>query len=182
MRIGLAFRAFWAALTRSELSQSLEKVLDGLPPGLPPAATSVTKAEVTPKKPSSAGGRSDALTLLATLQREARLLDLVHESLDAYSDAQVGAAARDCLRDCRKTLQRLFDIKPLSPVAEGDSLTLPDQVSGVRYRVAGSGPASAGSRGQVVHAGWEASHCQLPSWTGQPQDSLILAPIEVEVR
>ena len=40
--------------------------------------------------------------------REARFVDLVNESLDGYSDAQIGAAARDVLRDSKKVLDRLF--------------------------------------------------------------------------
>ena len=46
--------------------------------------------------------------MLATLQREARLVDLIHEDLSQYSDAQVGAAARPCLQQCGGVLDR-FD-------------------------------------------------------------------------
>ncbi len=62
-----------------------------------------------PKKPAAAPrGRSEALTLLATLQREARFVDFIMESLEGYSDAQIGAVARDVHRDCGKVLERLF--------------------------------------------------------------------------
>jgi hypothetical protein len=55
------------------------------------------------KKPAAAPRpRSEALTLLATLQREARFVDFIKESLEGYSDAQIGAVARDVHRDCGK--------------------------------------------------------------------------------
>ena len=61
-----------------------------------------------PKPPE----RSEAITLLATLQREARFVDFIQESLAAYSDAQIGAAVRDVHRDCAAVLKRLFELRP----------------------------------------------------------------------
>ena len=57
--------------------------------------------------------RNDAIGLLAALQREARFIDIVKEPLGDYSDAQVGAAARDVLRDCGAVLDRLFKLEPI---------------------------------------------------------------------
>ncbi len=125
--------------------------------------------------------RSDALTLLSVLQREARLLDLVHESLEAYSDAQIGSAARDVLRDTKKVLDRMFAISPASDQGEGSRVSVPVDASALRYRVVGSQSAGAASEGTLVHAGWIATQCQVPQWTGKSDESMILAPIEVEV-
>ena len=72
-------------------------------------------SSLVPRRPSTpplTTKKLEALTLLAALQREARFVDLVQESLDAYTDAQIGGAARDVLRDCRKTLDRMFALKP----------------------------------------------------------------------
>ena len=57
--------------------------------------------------------RSEALTLLAALQREARFLDLVKQPLSEFSDEQIGAASRNVLADCRAVLDRFFQIQPL---------------------------------------------------------------------
>jgi hypothetical protein len=118
------------------------------------------------------------LTLISTLQREARLLDLVQEPLDGYTDAQIGAAARDVLRDTAKTLQRLMGVERLVAAAEGDRIELPAEPSTARWRFVGVTPH--GSKATLVHAGWQANHCQIPEWTGQAADAFILAPAEVE--
>ena len=59
---------------------------------------------LVPKPPA----RSEAITLLAALQREARFVDFIQESLAGYTDAQIGAAARDVHRDCGTVLKRMF--------------------------------------------------------------------------
>ena len=57
--------------------------------------------------------RSDAINLLAALQREARFVDFIKEPIAGYSDAQIGAAVRDVHRDCGALLERLFGLKPI---------------------------------------------------------------------
>jgi hypothetical protein len=143
-------------------------------------ASSQPGGKATPTAGLPPSGRSDALTLLSTLQREARLLDLVYEPLEGFEDAQVGAAARQVLSDTHKALSRMFAIEPLSDRGEGDLLDLPKPASPLRYKIAGRG-AEGAERGTLVHRGWKATHCQVPSWTGGREDSLVLAPIEIEV-
>jgi hypothetical protein len=129
--------------------------------------------------------RSEAIMLLATLQREARFVDLVHESLTDYSDAQVGAAARDVLRDCRAVLDRFFDLQPVVNQPEGTSVEIPVGQAAGRYRMtgtdqAGSSGAGSSDQGTVVHHGWEARQCQLPQWSGSDELALVIAPAELE--
>jgi hypothetical protein len=124
-------------------------------------------------------GRSEALTLLGTLQREARLLDLICEPLDQFNDQQVGAAAREVLRDSRKTLDRLFQLAPLSESQEGDEIGVPQNWSPAQLRLIGK---SSGQRGVVVHRGWRAGQCDLPKWQGGKEDALVIAPVELEVQ
>ena len=50
---------------------------------------------------------------MAALQREARFLDIVKEPLGQFDDAQVGAAARDVLRDCGDVIERMFAVQPV---------------------------------------------------------------------
>ena len=132
-------------------------------------------------KPAGPPSSSDALSLLAALQREARFVDLVHESLDGYTDAQIGAAARDVLRDCRKTLDRMFQLTPLLDQPEASAIDVPAGYDPNRYRVVGA-PSEPPCRGQLVHPGWRATQCQLPSWQGAEASALVIAPAEVEIR
>lgn len=186
MKIGLAFRAFFAALFNSEKAEQIDAAMSGKLPTAgkissaaekPTAKESTPVQNVAPKKMEIASGRSEALTLLSVLQREARFIDLVQESLDGYSDAQVGAAARDVLKQSKKALQRMFDIQPLSEASEGTSISLPANASPTRWKINGSADRSNFS---VVHPGWIAKASQVPVWTGENNDKFVIAPIEVE--
>ena len=57
-------------------------------------------------KPNHDDGPRGALQLLALLQRDGRLVDFLQEEIDAYTDAQIGAAVRDIHRGCRKVARR----------------------------------------------------------------------------
>lgn len=188
MSLGLAFRAFFAVLSRRE---SAERVRAALAPstgkpaeGLPAPEKSPTKSSEKPispaAKPTDAPPkRSEALTLLSALQREARFIDLVMEPLEGVADAAIGAAAREVLRDSQKTLNRMFALQPLADEDEGDSIDLPASPSPAMYRLVGS--ASSAARGSIAHRGWRATKCEVPKWTGAASESNVLAPIEVEV-
>lgn len=190
MRLFLAFKAFFSTLANPATAQRVAEALEK--PGAQPSLekgklpdASVSRQESQPKTiassasaaPSgSTSGRSDALTLLSTLQREARLLDLIHESLDMYTDAQIGAAARDVLRDARKSLDKMLEIKPLLAVKEGDSVDLVEPLSPVRWKLLGG----KAPRGVVVHAGWMAAKLEIPKWNGNRDDAMVLAAAEIE--
>ena len=203
MRIFLAFRAFFATLFRADSAERIRNALAGNSSPVSAAATNKQAADEAAKdglnRPSVMSARNDqarndqarndqarndAITMLAVLQRDARLLDLVHESLDDYSDEQIGGAARNVLRDTRKALEKVFGLRRLVDVAEGDRIEIPNQSSPIRWRVLGSGAnsteGSSGSRGTLVHAGWIASKTELPTWTGKKEDVLVVAPAEVE--
>jgi hypothetical protein len=141
------------------------------------------KVEAKPAapKPSPKPVRSEAVTLLATLQREARFVDFIKEPLDGYSDAQIGAAARDVHRDCAKVLDRLFAIRALNDQEEGSSLEVPAGFDAGRYRLTGNVAGNPPFRGRLVHHGWEAAEVQLPEWSGTQQSARVIAPIEVEL-
>ena len=130
-----------------------------------------------PKKPT----RNDAISLLAALQREARFLDIVKEPLADYTDAQVGAAARDVLRDCATVIDRLFQVEPILSEEDGAEVTIPSGDAAAKIRVTGN--ASDGTTsGTLVHHGWQASQCQLPKWTGSKEQAMVVAQAEVEAK
>lgn len=179
MRIGLAVRAFFRTLWNAECAQRVEQVLEGAvaePPDALPAPTSIRDTVI-----DRAARRSEAITLLATLQREARLVDLVMEPLGGYSDAQVGAAARDVLRDCGQVLQRLFDIRPVIEQEEGALVEVPAGYDAERFRLTGNVGGTPPFRGRLAHHGWTATHCELPTWSGSEAARWIIAPPEIEL-
>lgn len=185
MRIALAFKAFFLVLFRREAAQAVRAALENLQS---PAAAPLSAQERAPAQPKPVAvqaapkpaARSDALTLLSTLQREARFLDLVGEPLDGFEDAQVGAAARQVLADVRKALDRMFAIGPLIDQEEGMKVAIPKPASPVRYHVVGSNAEQA-ERGTLVHRGWKAERCQTPTWNGSRDDAFVLSPAEIEV-
>ena len=144
-----------------------------------PAASSVAKS--TPEAKTQPG-RSEALTLLAALQREARFLDIVKEPLDDYSDAQIGAAARDVLRDCGAVLDRMFDLQAVVSEKEGEVVQVPADHDAQRFKISGTAPSDAAFDATLVHHGWVAQRCKLPQWSGDPAAARIVAPAEVEAK
>ena len=184
MRLFLAFRVFFVVLFRRDSALRIRELLEVQPsapsetPRLPPppdAKPNSTKPPVS--QVSKSVRRSDALTLLSALQRESRLLDLVCESLDQYSDAQIGAAARDVLRDTRKTLDRMFGLQHLIETPEGEAIEIPNDPSPVRWRIVGKETSRSGT---LSHPGWKASKLDMPQWQGGSDDSMVIAAAEVE--
>jgi hypothetical protein len=186
-RIWLAIRIFFLTLFNAEVARRVAEVFGGpivqeaLTPGLSPEKgerkDTPRPAPPVQKQPA----RSEALTLLATLQREARLVDFVQEPLDTYSDAQIGAAARDVHRECGKVLERLFALRPILAAAEGAAVEVPTGFDGGRYRLTGNVTGQPPFHGRLVHHGWEAEKCQLPAWSGTPAAARVVAPVEVEL-
>lgn len=175
-RIRLAFRAFFVALFYPETATQIEEALGRREL---PAPQEVLRP-VPVAKPKAV--RSEAITLLATLQREARFVDFLQEPLGDYSDAQVGAVARDVHRGCAAALERMFALKPLSNDCEGATIELPAGFDAGRYRLVGNVVGEPPFRGQLVHHGWEAARCELPAWSGSEEAVRVVAPSEIELK
>lgn len=183
MNLGLAIKAFFQILFNRETATAYGRLASG-----EAVAESSAKAEpaATEAKPSAVAApakpqHSDAISLLAALQREARFVDLVQESLDAYNDEQVGAAARDVLRDSKKVIDRMFAIQPLTDAEEGDSMQTPAEVDPGQIRLTGNVHGDAPFQGTIAHHGWKASKCELPRWSGSAESDRVIAPIELEI-
>ena len=180
MRLLLAFKVFFRTLFDRETGEEVRRLLLEGPVAEAPAEKPAEKKEPpapAPPKPQ----RSEALSLLAALQREARFLDFVKEPLDGFSDAEVGAAARDVHRDCGKVLERWFAVQAIAEQEEGADLELPAGFDAGRYRVVGNVAGEPPYRGRLVHHGWEAARCETPTWTGSDSSARVIAPVEVEV-
>jgi hypothetical protein len=121
-----------------------------------------------------------ALQLLGLLQSEARFLDFVAENVAAYSDADIGAAARVVHEGCRKVLRTHFELEPARSEAEGSRLTLPSGFDAASVRLTGNIVGHPPFNGTLVHRGWRAARVNLPK-LAEGHDARILAPAEVEL-
>jgi hypothetical protein len=177
-RLIVAIRAFFRTLCSGEVAIRVEAALarEASPPA---ASTEPPKAEA--KKPAQPG-RSDAITLLAALQREARFVDFIQESLAEFSDAQIGSVVRDVHRECGKALERWFALAPLDPREQGTTVDVPAGFDPARCRLVGAVMGEPPFSGVLVHHGWEATKCDLPSWSGRPESVRAIAPAEVEMK
>lgn len=121
-----------------------------------------------------------ALQLLGLLQRQARLVDFVQEDVAAYSDAEVGAAARLVHEGCRKVLAEHLTLTPVRPEAEGSRITLEAGFDAASVRVTGNVVGQPPFTGTLAHRGWQATDVRLPQLTDAPA-ARILAQAEVEL-
>ncbi|MCL4194738.1 MAG: DUF2760 domain-containing protein [Thermoguttaceae bacterium] len=179
-RIWTAIRAFFITLFNGEIARRVELALIGVEPAAAQAAIEAPprpKEPVRPKPPV----RSEAVTLLATLQREARFVDFVKEDLAAYTDAQIGAAARDVHRDCGAVLERLFALRPVLQQEEGSEVEVVAGFDAGCYRLTGNVQGEPPFRGRLRHHGWRATACEVPAWSGTAEAARIVAPVEVEL-
>jgi len=163
-RIKLAFTAFFTILFNGRL---------------PAAPQSDTRAEVPAAPVADSSDR--ALQMLALLQREGRLIDFVLEDLATYSDAQIGAAARDVHAGCRLVLERYVTLDAIVPGREGEAVTVgqDQRIDPAALHLVGNVAGQPPFRGTLLHPGWRASRVELPPLgvTGRT----IVAPAEIEL-
>ncbi len=177
-RLGLAFKLFFRVLGDADLADRVRPVLDVSAP----APTNVLSAAApsTPAKPP-APARSEAIGLLAVLQREARLVDFLLEPIAAYSNDQIGAAVRDVHREAAATLEKVFALRPVLDQPEGSIITLNAAGDSEKIRLIGNVAGKPPFSGAVRHPGWQATRAHLPEWSGSPDAARVVAPAEVEI-
>lgn len=178
MRLILAFRVFFAVLFSRQAAERVAPALAGEPVSAPKLeAPKPERPAPKPKKPP----RSEAVTLLAALQREARFVDFIKEPLDGYADAQVGAAARDVHRDCGAVIERMFAVQPLLAEEEQSEIEIPAGFDSGKYHLTGNVTGQSPFMGRLMHAGWKATRCEIPQWSGSDEAANVIAPAEVEL-
>jgi hypothetical protein len=183
-RISIAIGAFFRALSDAEYAARLTRIDDTPTPA--PAAAPVAPPPPAPASPPPApvtlrvATPDAALQLLSLFQREARLIDFTQENLSAYSDADIGAAARVVHEGCAKVLKEHFTIEPVRSEAEGSRIELAEGFDAAAVRLTGNVVGKAPFRGALSHRGWRASDVRLPK-LAEAHDAAILAPAEVEL-
>jgi hypothetical protein len=181
-RIPLAFGAFFSTLSDPAYAARVRALSEpaAAPVAPAPAAAPTRAPEPAPVRPLKEASPDAALQLLALLQREARLIDFTQENLTAYSDADIGAAARVVHEGCSKVLREHFTIEPVRPEAEGSRIVLDTGFDAGAVRLTGNVVGSAPFRGSLSHRGWRAASVRLPKLT-ESHDASVLAPAEVEL-
>ncbi|WP_348696897.1 DUF2760 domain-containing protein [Duganella fentianensis] len=191
-RISIAIGAFLRALSDADYAARLRDI-DRVPAAAPvsapvsapaPAVAAAAPAPTPAPAPAPIVLREAtpdaALQLLTLFQREARLIDFTQENLAAYSDADIGAAARVVHEGCNKVLREHFSIEAVRSEAEGSRIVLEAGFDAANVRLTGNVVGSAPFRGALSHRGWRATSVRLPK-LAEAHDASILAPAEVEL-
>ncbi len=181
-RIGYAVHCFFAILVSGQIPEDVLRRLGGVPS----TAASPSSPVPTPVPPSAnqaaeaAGAADRAVQLLALLQRDGRLVDFVSEDIAGYSDAQVGAAAREVHQSCRQVLERYLTLEPVLGSPEGQPVTVPAGFDPASIRMIGNVAGRPPLRGVLRHRGWRVSQVRLPALPEGAGRSIV-APAEVEI-
>lgn len=175
-RLMLAFAAFWRAITDPDFAAGLDRMIRGESSAL--GQTPVAPAPEPP--PLRETSTDSALQLLGLLQQEGRLVDFLQEDVSAYSDADIGGAARVVHEGCRKTLLEHFDIESVRSEDEGVRITLAEGFNASEVRLTGNLVGKPPFSGTLMHRGWRASSVSLPK-LAEGHAVQVLAPAEVEL-
>ena len=89
--------------------------------------------------------------------------------------------AKCCATAGLAVLDRLFALQPLVEQEEGSLVEVPAGYDPGRYRLTGNIGGTPPFRGRLVHHGWLATRCELPTWSGSAAAQMVVAPEEVEV-
>ncbi|MGF6509485.1 DUF2760 domain-containing protein [Paraburkholderia sp. 32] len=189
-RISLAVGTFFSILGNGDFAADVLRLRNGekigAAPAAAPAATPTPAPAAAPQpKPQPApvlkeAAPDAALQLLGLLQRDARFIDFVEEDIKAYSDADIGAAARLVHEGCRATLREHFTIRPVRDEAEGSRVTLPAGFDASSVRLTGNVVGSAPFNGSISHRGWRVEDVRLPK-LADGHNAKVIAPAEVEL-
>ena len=143
----------------------VEKIVPG------PAPEPVVLKETTPDA---------AMQFLSLLQKEARFIDFIKEDVTAYSDTDIGAAARVVHEGCVKAVNEHFSLKQIRQEQEGNKITLQEGFDPSRVRLTGNIVGKAPFTGTLIHRGWEVTDIRLPKLT-KDHNVNIIASAEVEL-
>lgn len=165
-RVGLAFKVLGDGKLAAMLTRLIEQ----------PAPAKPEPTKVLPQEKTHASG----LFVISALQQEGRLIDFLQQDVAAFSDEEVGAAARVVHGGCRKALQRLLTPNRVLPDDEGAAVTVPAGFDANRFRLTGNVTGQPPFKGTLKHHGWVAADLKFPT-LAENIDYRVLAPAEVEL-
>ncbi|MFM0064593.1 DUF2760 domain-containing protein [Paraburkholderia aspalathi] len=185
-RISLAVSTFFSILGDGEFAAGVLRLRNSgaaaasAAPAPTPAPAAAPAPAPQPAPTLKEASPDAALQLLGLLQRDARFIDFVEEDIKAYSDADVGAAARLVHDGCRTTLREHFTIRPVRDEAEGSRVTLAEGFDATSIRLTGNVVGKAPFNGSISHRGWRVDEVRLPKLTDS-HNAKVIAPAEVEL-
>lgn len=121
-----------------------------------------------------------AMQLLGLLQKEARFIDFIKENVSAYSDVDIGVAARVVHEGCNKAINEYFTLETVCSEKEGAKLTLPKGFDASEIRLTGNIVGEAPFNGTLIHKGWKVTDVRLPKLT-EGHNAKIVAAAEVDL-
>ena len=178
MKIGLAFRSFFALLFQGDLSDEIlrDLGLTRLKSSEPKKSSTVAAAAPALTAPGPGDG---AMQVLGILQRDSRIIDFLMEDISSYDDEQVGAAVREMHRTCRESLDRYLKLEPVIDGVEGTAVKLAG-MDPASIKLLGNVPPQPPSSGMLRHKGWKCRTVDLPAINPKMKTS-VLQPAEVEI-
>jgi hypothetical protein len=182
--VGAALLFLLVALARPKAAAARPVIVAAPPvaPPAPPAPPVVEAVRVATPAPPANQADAEILGFLAILQEKGRLVDFLMDDVAAYSDAQVGAAARVLHEGCKAALLEHFGIRPVLGQAEGARVTVPTGYAPDDYRLVGKISGDAPFNGVLIHHGWKAEWVKLPRLLRSGGERLpTIAPAEVEL-
>jgi hypothetical protein len=100
--------------------------------------------------------------------------------MTAYSDQDIGIAARVVHEGCVKVINEHFSISPVRPESEGDRITLPQGFDANLVRLTGNITGEPPFTGILIHKGWQVTNIVLPKLT-TGHNAAIIASAEIEL-
>ncbi len=184
--VGFAAEPFRPQLSQVALALSILVLIGVFLQPRQKSPTPTPEAEPTRpalQQPQASRADAEIIHFLAMLQEKGRLVDFLMDDINAYSDAQVGAAARVVHAGCKGVLQDHFAIGPVRTEPEGSTVQVPARYSADEYRLVGKIAGSAPFSGVLVHRGWKTDRVKLPQLLREAADPLpAIAPAEVDVK
>ncbi len=174
-RLALAFGVFFRTVSDSGFAVRVRQLRGG-------EAHPAEGQRPTESAPPSfkAAAPDAALQLLGLLQQEGRFIDFLKENVSAFSDQEIGAAARVIHDGCHKVLSRYFVIEPIRDEQEGSRVTLREGFDSSSVRLVGNVLGKPPFTGNLVHRGWRVTGATLPR-LAEGHDTSVLAAAEVEL-
>ena len=153
------------------------------PASVEKAKSEEVKKQTPARKKEDRASPAPAVQILSELQRQGRFIDFLQEDLDAYEDAQIGAAVRNIHEGCRQTLSEYFELKPVfEQEEEGSRVTVKPGFDARAVRLTGNVSGDPPFQGTLRHRGWRVVRAELPQRApGEEKKPWILAPAEVEI-
>jgi hypothetical protein len=171
-RFGLALRCFFRVLAGKPVPGEALPAAPEPPRALPPPAVSEEER------------RAPAVSLLALLQKEGRLVDFLLEEISEYTDAQVGAAVRSIHTGCARVLREQVGVEPVLPGEESSPVTVEKGFDPSRIRLIGNVTGAPPFSGRLLHHGWRAGAATGSGLAAPPprgHDLTVISPAEVEI-